>query len=490
MELNGVQATMLAATASPVEPGLVLSSPRSKSARDSYPTGSSFEKQLKKACQVPRDNPPRESETREKSEPVKADTGDKIRESQVDQVKEQPSETKPGENQNTEKAGDSGTPTGDQTSSSTSAVAAQVMAMPFIGLVKVDNNLLQQGIPAGEAGAVANAPTNPEGQLSSKSNPEVSQLVSQTMETANMGKTDSPATQPGEPKATVLVVNDESAQASAVKMNAAGEAASADGQVKTSGKLGAGREASELEGQVMDEKAMKKTEGEAGSASGKKLAEFESQRVAVLGPAKDSHPSEGQPQSSAEGEADTPSSPVLQQLEAAIPKMQVRDVPPSLQNSQAAVDPQNLMDQVVKKAEVMIKDNSSEMTLHLKPDFMGKMTIKIAVDEAGTVTAHFSTSSQQVKNVLEQNMQTLRLTLEAQGIKVDRTEVNVQLDSGGMMSDPGGRQDLWQQSRGGTFISFSDSEGEIMETASQFLNPAQASGYEGSETSDGYNFLV
>jgi len=210
----------------------------------------------------------------------------------------------------------------------------------------------------------------------------------------------------------------------------------------------------------------------------------------VLGPAKDSHPSEGQPQSSAEGEADTPSSPVLQQLEAAIPKMQVRDVPPSLQNSQAAVDPQNLMDQVVKKAEVMIKDNSSEMTLHLKPDFMGKMTIKIAVDEAGTVTAHFSTSSQQVKNVLEQNMQTLRLTLEAQGIKVDRTEVNVQLDSGGMMSDPGGRQDLWQQSRGGTFISFSDSEGEIMETASQFLNPAQASGYEGSETSDGYNFLV
>jgi len=270
MELNGVQATMLAATASPVEPGLVLSSPRSKSARDSYPTGSSFEKQLKKACQVPRDNPPRESETREKSEPVKADTGDKIRESQVDQVKEQPSETKPGENQNTEKAGDSGTPTGDQTSSSTSAVAAQVMAMPFIGLVKVDNNLLQQGIPAGEAGAVANAPTNPEGQLSSKSNPEVSQLVSQTMETANMGKTDSPATQPGEPKATVLVVNDESAQASAVKMNAAGEAASADGQVKTSGKLGAGREASELEGQVMDEKAMKKTEGEAGSASGKK----------------------------------------------------------------------------------------------------------------------------------------------------------------------------------------------------------------------------
>gem|GEM_PF-5119095 len=349
MELNGVQATMLAATASPVEPGLVLSSPRSKSARDSYPTGSSFEKQLKKACQVPRDNPPRESETREKSEPVKADTGDKIRESQVDQVKEQPSETKPGENQNTEKAGDSGTPTGDQTSSSTSAVAAQVMAMPFIGLVKVDNNLLQQGIPAGEAGAVANAPTNPEGQLSSKSNPEVSQLVSQTMETANMGKTDSPATQPGEPKATVLVVNDESAQASAVKMNAAGEAASADGQVKTSGKLGAGREASELEGQVMDEKAMKKTEGEAGSASGKKLAEFESQRVAVLGPAKDSHPSEGQPQSSAEGEADTPSSPVLQQLEAAIPKMQVRDVPPSLQNSQAAVDPQNLMDQVVKK---------------------------------------------------------------------------------------------------------------------------------------------
>ncbi|MEN6389690.1 MAG: flagellar hook-length control protein FliK [Syntrophomonas sp.] len=484
--MNGVQATMLAATAAPVEAGVVLANQSSKSVRDSSSTRSSFERQLKKACQVPRDNSPSSNEVQEKSDPMKAETG-QTEENQVEQVKDQSSEVKLDEDKNTEKTGDNTSGTDAQGSTSTGTV----MAIPFIGLVKVDSNPLQQEIQAGAGGAVVNAPANPEVRLSSDANLEMPQLVGQTIEAVNTAKTDSPATQPSsEPQTAILVVNDETRKASA-KMKNAGETVPVDAQSQTVDKLGVGREASELENhvQVMDDKTVKKTEADAGSATGKKLAEFESHRFSVVRPAQDSNQAEGQQQSSSDGE-DTTNSLVLQQVEVEIPKVQVRNVPTSVQNSRAVVDPQDLMDQVVKKAEVMIKDNSSEMTLQLKPGFLGKMTIKIAVDEAGTVTAHFSTSSQQVKNVLEQNIQALRHNLEAQGMKVDRTEVNVQLDSGGMMSDPGGRQDLWQQPRGIPFFGFSDSEDEIAPIASQPVSSVQSDAYDTVEASDGYNFLV
>lgn len=478
--MNGVQATVLAATAAPAEAGVASANQNSKRVRDFSPTRSSFEKHFKKACQVQRDKSPSDSVAREKSEPVEAETGPK--EERVEQVKEQPLKARPYENQNTEKAGDGVSGSDAQAGASTSSIMAQVMAAPFMGLVKVDANPLQQEIQAGAGGAAVNASINPE-VLSFDANQETPQLITRTIEAINTVKTDSPAAQPSvEPQAAVFVNDDAS-----IKTQDPEKTAPVDTQAQT--KMGAGRPAGELKGPAIDEKDLKKTEKGADGGTGKKLTEFESHRVSVVRPAKDANLAEGQQRSSTGGE-DTANSPVMQQVEADIPKAQVRDVPTGVQNNRALVDPQALIDQVVKKAELLVKDNRSEMTLQLKPGFLGKMTIKIAVDEAGTVTAHFSTSSQQVKNALEQNIQTLRQTLEAQGLKVDRTEVNVQLDSGGMMSDPGGRQDLWQQPRGGLFTGLSDSEGDISPAASQMANPVPTGGYETAEAGDGYNFLV
>lgn len=476
--MNGVQATMLAATAAPVEASPVLAKQNSKSVRDFSLNRSSFEKHYEKACQVPRDKAG--SEARGKSDPVKAETAPK-EEERVEQAKEQPFEAKPYDNQNTEMAGDCTSGSDAQAGASTGTV----LAIPFIGLVKVDANALQQEIQAGAGGAGANGPINPEARLSDDANLEMPQMVSQAVEAINAAKTDSPAAQPSVETPMAGLLND----VTTVEIKNSGETAPVDAQART--EMRAGREKGGLQNQapVMDDKTLKRTEGDTGSGTGKNLAEFESHRFSVVRPAKDSNPAEGQ-QQSATGREDTANSPVLQQVETEIPKVQVRNVPTNVQNSRAVVDPRDVMDQVVKKAEVMIKDNSSEMTLQLKPGFLGKMTIKIAVDEAGTVTAHFSTSSQQVKNALEQNIQTLRQTLEAQGMKVDRTEVNVQLDSGGMMSDPGGRQDLWQQPRGMTFMGFPDSEDEIARIANQSAGAIQTGGYETEEASDGYNFLV
>lgn len=120
------------------------------------------------------------------------------------------------------------------------------------------------------------------------------------------------------------------------------------------------------------------------------------------------------------------------------------------------VDPEKFMEQVVRKAEVMIKQNSSEMRIQLHPEFLGKMTIKLVLED-GLLTARFITENHQVKHLLDSNLNSLRQSLESQGIRVEKTEVNVQLNNGGLFDgSEGSRQDLWEQPR--FFSQYNSSE--------------------------------
>lgn len=114
------------------------------------------------------------------------------------------------------------------------------------------------------------------------------------------------------------------------------------------------------------------------------------------------------------------------------------------------VNAQEVIDQIVQKAELLKSETSNaEMRIQLKPGFLGKMVIKIAVED-GLVTAKFVTESQHVKQLLEANLVTLKQNLESQGLKVDRTEVNVQLDNGGSFhGNEGGRELMWNELRDG-----------------------------------------
>lgn len=115
--------------------------------------------------------------------------------------------------------------------------------------------------------------------------------------------------------------------------------------------------------------------------------------------------------------------------------------------NKSSVNTRELVDQVVKKAELIVKSGASEMKIDLKPEFLGKLTIKIIAEDSG-ITARFITENSQVKHLLEGNLHTLKQALESQGIKVEKTEVNVQLNNGGMFDgSESERQHLWQQSR-------------------------------------------
>jgi flagellar hook-length control protein FliK len=108
-------------------------------------------------------------------------------------------------------------------------------------------------------------------------------------------------------------------------------------------------------------------------------------------------------------------------------------------------DTKEIMDQIVKKTDLMVKLNNSEMKIHLKPEFLGKMLINVVVED-GVVTARFITENQNVKQVLEANMNSLRQSLESNGMRVDKTEVSVQLyNDGNFNNSGGGQQSMWNQ---------------------------------------------
>lgn len=83
-----------------------------------------------------------------------------------------------------------------------------------------------------------------------------------------------------------------------------------------------------------------------------------------------------------------------------------------------------VINQVVEQAKVVIGQDKSEMVIHLKPDHLGKLELKV-VTEQGIVAAKFIAESNQVKEIIETNMQLLKDSLEKQGLSIDNISVQV-----------------------------------------------------------------
>lgn len=86
-----------------------------------------------------------------------------------------------------------------------------------------------------------------------------------------------------------------------------------------------------------------------------------------------------------------------------------------------------IISQVLEKAKVVLNGDKSEMVMDLKPDNLGKLALKV-VTERGVVMAKFVAENEQVKAVLESNMQLLKDSLEKQGLAVQGFSVSVGQD--------------------------------------------------------------
>jgi flagellar hook-length control protein FliK len=93
----------------------------------------------------------------------------------------------------------------------------------------------------------------------------------------------------------------------------------------------------------------------------------------------------------------------------------------------AGPDPYNVAGQIVDNARLITRAANSEMVIKLKPEHLGELTLKIAVDN-GTVSATFHTASAEVRSAIEASLPQLRQDMASQGLKVDYVGVYASLD--------------------------------------------------------------
>jgi len=130
----------------------------------------------------------------------------------------------------------------------------------------------------------------------------------------------------------------------------------------------------------------------------------------------------------------------------------VRNMIPLTQRPMA----QSITNQVMMKVKLMAGENKQEMEMMLKPESLGKLSLKI-IHERGEVVAKLTAENEQVKGILESNMQLLKDALEKNGFTVQSLSVSV----GNGNKEGQASQDLQGQSQTGT----RNIEGNTMSTS-------------------------
>lgn len=88
-------------------------------------------------------------------------------------------------------------------------------------------------------------------------------------------------------------------------------------------------------------------------------------------------------------------------------------------------DPHNVAGQIVEQAKLFTKPfdpNNSEMVIKLRPEHLGDLTLKVAVDN-GVVSASFHSNNAEVRSIIEASLPQLKQELADQGLKVDNVDI-------------------------------------------------------------------
>lgn len=95
-----------------------------------------------------------------------------------------------------------------------------------------------------------------------------------------------------------------------------------------------------------------------------------------------------------------------------------------IEAKQVPVSKAEVINQIVKKAELILNDTTKEMRIQLEPENLGKLTLKLAV-EKGLITAKFVAESYEVKQTLESSFNELKDMLREKGLEVQNFSVSV-----------------------------------------------------------------
>lgn len=96
----------------------------------------------------------------------------------------------------------------------------------------------------------------------------------------------------------------------------------------------------------------------------------------------------------------------------------------------SVLKPTEVFAQIVERARVMVEDGASEMHLNLKPDSLGKIQLKVSLENQ-LISAKFVAESDQVKALIESNLVDLKRMLNQNGVQVDQVTVAVDQQAAG-----------------------------------------------------------
>ncbi len=114
------------------------------------------------------------------------------------------------------------------------------------------------------------------------------------------------------------------------------------------------------------------------------------------------------------------------------------------------INREHVFTQIVEHAKLNLSNGQSQMELQLKPDNLGKIQLKISMENQ-LVTARFVAESDQVKQIIETNLNVLKRSLYESGIQVDSMMVAVgqQNHSGAFQHSMNGQGSSSQQNFSG-----------------------------------------
>ncbi|WFD11679.1 flagellar hook-length control protein FliK [Tepidibacter hydrothermalis] len=96
----------------------------------------------------------------------------------------------------------------------------------------------------------------------------------------------------------------------------------------------------------------------------------------------------------------------------------------SLNNKMSNIDSYNIIEQITKKSKLITNKNNSSIQMQLEPEHLGKLTLKVVL-ERGILSAKFMAENEEVKTVIEDNMEELKNSLSEQGITIQSLSVSV-----------------------------------------------------------------
>lgn len=100
------------------------------------------------------------------------------------------------------------------------------------------------------------------------------------------------------------------------------------------------------------------------------------------------------------------------------------EIAETVRESTQIIDPKMVLDQIVEKINVSTVDEQARMNIQLKPEHLGKLSMEV-VSKQGILTAQFIVENERTKELVEQNIQHLRETLESKGLVIQELEVTV-----------------------------------------------------------------